>query len=145
MNGLPKQKKTKTLHSNSKMEHMITSDVRSPILAERRPMFSLGEAEYFERVKKYIGQKHYMTFVRSLHLFSLERLDANELIERCEPFLGSNKDLMDQLKKLVGSDGKDTVIENVPVKPKMDYLQQVNTAGPSYRLLPQSVSRKKKK
>ncbi|KAL7332816.1 hypothetical protein PS15p_201811 [Mucor circinelloides] len=146
---LPKQKKTKLHHGTgsaasiaNRMDHMITSDIRrSPLVLPSAPVdgpvISAVEAEFFDRVKKHIGNKQtYLSFLRVLNLFTQQVLDANQLIDRCESYLSGNKELYSQLKKLVGYDGKDRIIENVPLVPsKMDYGSAFEY-GPSYRSVP---------
>jgi paired amphipathic helix protein Sin3a len=141
LTALPKQpKRSKTYHKM--MEHTLSDIRRSPIVPSTddiRPCVTIEEAEFFDRVKKFIGNKAtYHAFLRVLNLFSQQILDANLLIERCEPFLGGQKDLFDHLKKLVGYDGKDIVIENLPSSiPKPDF-STCQEYGPSYRSVPKS-------
>ncbi|RCI04557.1 Transcriptional regulatory protein sin3 [Rhizopus stolonifer] len=146
MAGLSKQKRVKTHHpTSSKGEHMITSDVRSgrqPIVStshlEDGPIISLVEVEFFDRVKRHIGNKQsYYSFLRILNMFSQQVFDANTLIDKCEPFLGGNKELFEHLKKLVGYDGHDRIIENVPFIPKFDHAT-CPEHGPSYRSVPKN-------
>ncbi|KAI7907495.1 uncharacterized protein BX663DRAFT_424720 [Cokeromyces recurvatus] len=126
--GLPKQKRNKT-------HHLLDS---SSSKEEDGPVISVVESEFFDRVKKYIGNRQtYYSFLRVLNLFSQQILDTNALIERCESFLGGQKELFDQLKRLVGYDGKNHIIENVPIAPKTDYGISVQY-GPSYRSVPKS-------
>lgn len=141
LSGLPKQPKRPKTH-HKMLEHTVSDIRRSPIIAPNddiRPLVSADEAEFFERVKKYIGNKTtYHAFLRLLNLFSQQIFDANMLIEKCESFLGGQKDLYDQLKKLVGYDGKDIVIENLPaalVKPDLAFCDEY---GPSYRSVPKA-------
>lgn len=149
---LPKQKKAKIHHSSgsssvaNKMDHMITSDIRrSPIVLPTAPIdgpvISTVEAEFFDRVKKHIGNKQtYLSFLRVLNLFTQQVLDANQLVDRCDSYLNGNKDLLNQLGKLVGYDGKDRIIENVPLLPfKIEYGSGIEY-GPSYRSVPKHVS-----
>lgn len=149
---LPKQKKAKLHHSSgssnvaNKMDHMITSDIRrSPIVLPTAPIdgpvISAVEAEFFDRVKKHIGNKQtYLSFLRVLNLFTQQVLDANQLIDRCDSYLSGNKDLFNQLQKLVGYDGKDRIIENVPLlSSKIEYGSGIEY-GPSYRSVPKHVS-----
>ncbi|KAI9487677.1 MAG: hypothetical protein EXX96DRAFT_473102, partial [Benjaminiella poitrasii] len=147
--GLPKQKRNKTQHiMDGRMDHhMLTSDIRFnhrspimlPVAMDDKPIISVVESEFFERVKKHIGNKQtYHSFLRVLDLFSQQVLDTNALIERCESFLSGQKELFDQLKRLVGYDGKDHVIENVPIAPKINYDDNGVNCGPSYRSVPKS-------
>lgn len=68
-------------------------------------------------------------------------MDQNVLVSRVESFIGGNKDLFDWFKTLVGYDGTDDVIENVPAVPTHQRKQSVGTAmlcGPSYRHIPKA-------
>lgn len=145
LSGLTKQpKRSKSSHhSNKLLEHHLSDIRRSPIILPQgddvRPVVSIEEAEFFEKVKKYIGNKTtYHAFLRILNLFSQQILDANMLIEKCESFLGGNKELFEGLQKLVGYDGKDIVIQNLPASvPKPDF-SSCQEHGPSYRSVPKS-------
>lgn len=75
-----------------------------------------------------------------LNLFSQQIVDQNLLVERVESFIGGNKDLFEWFKSFVGYDGKDEIIENVPATTPKPDLMQCKAYGPSYRLLPKSVS-----
>ncbi|CEP17178.1 hypothetical protein [Parasitella parasitica] len=147
---LPKQKKAKLHHSSggsavsvpNKMDYAITSDIRRaplvlPTAPVDGPVISPVEAEFFDRVKKHIGNKQtYFSFLRVLNLFTQQVLDANQLVDRCESYLSGNKDLFSQLKKLVGYDGKDRVIENVPLLSSRIEYGSAFEYGPSYRSVP---------
>lgn len=123
-----------------------TSEVRSIMALDEeevvRPFVSGEEVEFFERVKKYIGSKAtYNAFLKVLNLFSQQIVDQNVLVNRVEGFIGGNKELFDMFKTLVGYDGKDELIENVPADDsnKPD-LSQSESYGPSYRIIPKAVS-----
>ncbi|PHZ14448.1 uncharacterized protein RHIMIDRAFT_249415 [Rhizopus microsporus ATCC 52813] len=138
-------KRSKHHHRNDEIE---TSDVRSQTSAPSddadyaRPTFSAEEAEFFDKVKTYIGNKAtYNAFLKVLNLFSQQLVDQNVLVSRVESFIGGNKELFDWFKVLVGYNGNDEVIENIPVsKPKMvvkeDDKNDTVNCGPSYRYVP---------
>lgn len=106
-----------------------------------RPFVSGEEVEFFERVKKYIGSKAtYNAFLKVLNLFSQQIVDQNVLVNRVEGFIGGNKDLFDMFKTLVGYDGKDEIVENIPSDTGKPDLALCRACGPSYRLIPKSVS-----
>lgn len=105
-----------------------------------RPTFSAEEAEFFDKAKTYIGNKvTYNAFLKVLNLFSQQMVDQNVLVSRVESFIGGDKELFDQFKILVGYNGNDEIIENVPVsnpKPVLKEDSERDTAincGPSYR------------
>ena len=109
-------------------------------LQPARATVSAEEAEFFERVKKYIGNKAtYRAFLKLLNLFSQQILDQNLLVARVESFIGGNRELFDWFKQLVGYDTKDALFENEPrTKEKLD-LTQCESYGPSYRRVPKEV------
>ncbi|KAG1465816.1 hypothetical protein G6F46_000726 [Rhizopus delemar] len=150
----PKQKKKRSgnipslsISKKSKHHHYKedaeTSDVRSGPNEEMeyaRPTFSAEEAEFFDKAKTYIGNKvTYNAFLKVLNLFSQQMVDQNVLVSRVESFIGGDKELFDQFKILVGYNGNDEIIENVPVsnpKPVLKEDSERDTAincGPSYR------------
>ncbi|KAG1146496.1 hypothetical protein G6F37_004665 [Rhizopus arrhizus] len=127
----PKQKKSKTSHSD-------LSDLRSVSYYDE-PVMSAEETEFFERVRKYIGNKTtYYSFLKVLNLFCRQILDQNTLIERCESFLSGNKELFHQLKTMVGYQTQDKVIENVPTTSSRLDIAGCPECGPSYRSVPKS-------
>ncbi|KAI9259908.1 hypothetical protein BY458DRAFT_517000 [Sporodiniella umbellata] len=128
-------KKTKTHHYK---EEADTSNVRSSEEVDyTQPTFSTEEAEFFEKAKTYIGNKvTYNALLKVLNLFSQQMVDQNVLVSRVESFIGGNKELLDQFKALVGFDGTDKVIKNIPItQPKITLHDDNNTlhCGPSYR------------
>lgn len=102
-----------------------------------RATMSAEEAEFFDRVQKYIGHRGtYRAFLKLLNLFSRQILDQNLLVARVESFIGGNHELFDWFKRLVGYNPKDdTIIENEPTeKPN---LANCKPYGPSYRCIPE--------
>ncbi|KAI9319643.1 hypothetical protein BX666DRAFT_1853580 [Dichotomocladium elegans] len=102
-----------------------------------RATVSAEEAEFFERVKKYIGNKAtYRAFLKLLNLFSQQILDQNLLVARVESFIGGNRELFDWFKQLIGYDPKEDLLDNEPrPKDKLD-VSQFESYGPSYRRIP---------
>ncbi|KAG0174311.1 Transcriptional regulatory protein sin3 [Apophysomyces sp. BC1015] len=137
--GLTKGSKRTKIHHKMDLQ---TSDVRSGLPVEEevlRPTISAEEAEFFDRVKKYIGNKAtYNAFLKVLNLFSQQIVDQNVLVNRVEGFIGGNRELFDWFKSLVGYDGKDEVVENVPADILKPDLSQCEAHGPSYRSVPKS-------
>lgn len=110
-------------------------------LEASRPLVSAEEVEFFDRVKKYIGNKTtYNAFLRLLNLFTQQIVDQNLLVTRVEGFIGGNRELFEYFKKLVGYDGKDVVIENQPLRRDKPDTSRFETYGPSYRRVPKEVS-----
>ncbi|KAI8370605.1 uncharacterized protein BYT42DRAFT_538182 [Radiomyces spectabilis] len=129
-------KRSKLLHKPD----IQLSDVRSDINPDfdfDGPNFAADETEFFDRVKKHINNKsNYLLFLKMLHLFSEQRIDHNELIDRLGNLIGDNKELYDKLKTLVGYDGTDCIIENIPATSVKYDLSRCKINGVSYRRLP---------
>lgn len=103
---------------------------------------SSEELAFFDRVKKYIGNKQTMNeFLKLCNLFSQDLVDKNVLVYRVSSFIGGNTDLMNWFKAFVGFEGNDEFIENRPKPPTgRPALSNCRGLGPSYRLLPKRVS-----
>jgi paired amphipathic helix protein Sin3a len=113
-----------------------------PMQADTTTIANHDELAFFDRVKKYVGNKNTMNeFLKLCNLFSQDLIDKNALVQRVQNFIGGNPDLIGWFKQFVGYDGKDQVIEN---KAKTFQgrvsLNNCRSYGPSYRLLPKRVS-----
>ncbi|OXB44336.1 hypothetical protein B1J92_E02475g [Nakaseomyces glabratus] len=99
----------------------------------------MEETNFFERVKKSIGNKQiYNEFLKILNLFSLDLLTVDELVDKVEYYIGANKELFDWFKVFVGYQDKPKRIENiVHEKHKLD-LDLCEAYGPSYKKLPKT-------
>lgn len=97
------------------------------------------ETTFFDKAKKFIGNKHiYTEFLKILNLFSQDLLDVDELVARAEHYLGGNKELFVWFKNFVGFQDKPKHIENiVHEKHRLD-LDLCEACGPSYKKLPKS-------
>lgn len=103
---------------------------------------------FFERTKRALESKDtYDEFLRLLSLYSKDIVDTKMLVELSQVFLGDG-DLFAQFKDVVGyDDRKDSVecgppgsIRTGPPEP-VSALPADEGEGPSYRRLPDSVSR----
>lgn len=115
-----------------------------PLPADTTTLASHDELAFFDRVKKYVGNKNTMNeFLKLCNLFSQDLIDKNALVLRVQNFLGGNLDLFNWFKQFVGYDGKDQVIENKakPFQGRVS-LNNCRSYGPSYRLLPKRVRTK---
>ncbi|KAK9462804.1 uncharacterized protein V1516DRAFT_671173 [Lipomyces oligophaga] len=127
-----------------KPETSIASPTLTPTIPEPLPPPvksgpSAEELAFFDRVKKYIGNKQtYNEFLKLLNLFSQNIIDKNVLVEKAEAFIGGNKDLLEWFKRCVGYDVGTLSIENIPYKKHQLELSLCKSYGPSYRLLPKS-------
>lgn len=104
---------------------------------------SSEELAFFDRVKKFIGNKNTMTeFLKLCNLYSQDLIDKNLLVFRVQNFIGANPELFTWFKNFVGHDGKDDIVENRarPVSGRVT-LNNCRGLGPSYRYLPKRVSR----
>jgi paired amphipathic helix protein Sin3a len=112
--------------------------VRSGSIDDVQPTFSAEEAEFFEKVKVYIGNKAtYNAFLKVLNLFSHQIVDQDVLVNRVESFIGGQPELFEWFKKLVGYDKE---LEHTPVQRSVrtDQSLDIDFCGPSYRHVSQS-------
>lgn len=146
--GPTSNKRTKTAHPHPKpvVEAPLVSPTLTPHQPEPLPPPSKQpatqeELAFFDRVKKFIGNKQtYNEFLKLLNLFSQELVDKNVLVNKVEAFIGGNKELMEWFKRFVDFSNKEEVINNVPKNLPKVRLSVCRGLGPSYRLLPKLVS-----
>jgi paired amphipathic helix protein Sin3a len=102
------------------------------------------EYAFFDRAKKYIGNKqHFAEFLKLCNLYSADLIDRNILVNRAAGYIGSNQELMAWFKRFVQVDPKDEVIEPKPkVESDVVNLAHCRALGPSYRLLPKRERQK---
>ena len=105
---------------------------------------STEEYAFFDRVKKYIGNKqNFAEFLKLCNLYSADLIDRNILINRAAGFIGANQEIMTWFKHFIHADGKDEVIEPKPkVESDLVNLSHCRSLGPSYRLLPKRERQK---
>lgn len=99
---------------------------------------SQEELTFFDRVKKFIGNKQsFNEFLKLCNLFTNDLIDKNTLIERASAFIGANPELMTWFKRFANGEPRDEAVEP---KPKPDpgrvNLSHCRSLGGSYRLLP---------
>ncbi|KAF3916821.1 hypothetical protein ABW20_dc0109105 [Dactylellina cionopaga] len=96
------------------------------------------EMAFFDRVRKYIGNKQtYNEFLKILNLFSQDLMDKSLLISTLESFLGSNPELFNWIKRFLGvSEKTEDAVQNTLKKSQKVRLNVCRALGPSYRLLP---------
>lgn len=123
------------------MSPTLTPAIPEPLPPAARSPASSEELAFFDRVKKYIGNKQTMNeFLKLCNLFSQDLIDRNVLVHKVSNFIGGNPELMNWFKTFVGFDGSDEVIENRPRAPTGKVsLSNCRGFGPSYRLLPRRV------
>lgn len=111
------------------------------------------ERLFFDRVADFIDDKFtYYEFLKLLNLYTQDIIDLPTLVSRAWLFIGSAPDLWLDFRHLVGwQDGSSVngrtiengewIVENIPaVERKGPDLSKTESAGPSYRKLPPSVS-----
>jgi paired amphipathic helix protein Sin3a len=100
-----------------------------------------ADITFFDKVKKHLSNKQtFAEFLKLCNLFSQDLIDRNVLVHKVSNFIGTNLDLMDYFKKMVGYIGAEEVIENRPRAPTGRVaLSNCRGLGPSYRLLPKRV------
>ncbi|KXJ91497.1 hypothetical protein Micbo1qcDRAFT_147622 [Microdochium bolleyi] len=115
----------------------------TPIMPEPLPPTSSSNATaeelgFFEKVKKYIGNRSTMNeFLKLCNMYSQSLIDTNDLVHKASLFIGGNPELMQWFKTFVGYEGLDEIIENRPRPPAEKVsLSNCRGSGPSYRLLP---------
>ncbi|KAI2626401.1 hypothetical protein GGS21DRAFT_530229 [Xylaria nigripes] len=115
----------------------------TPVLPEPLPPTSSvnatqEEIAFFDKVKKYIGNRSTMNeFLKLCNMYSQSLIDKNDLVHKASQFIGGNPELMNFFKSFVGYEGVDEVIENRPRPPEEKVsLSNCRGVGPSYRLLP---------
>ena len=97
---------------------------------------------FFEKVKKYIANKHsYSEFLKLINLYSQQILDTYSLVKKVQNFIGQNAELFEWFKQFVKYDEKDEIVQNTAnSRPRVD-LEGCISYGPSYRQLPPQVSK----
>lgn len=141
-------KRAKTVHQKPTLEQQIASVEPTltpfqpePLGAPPTPMASTEELAFFDRVKKFIGNKQtYNEFLKLLNLFSQGLIDKAILVEKVHNFVGGNRELMDWFKRFVKWDSKEERVDNNPKLMNKVRLNVCRALGPSYRLLPKQVS-----
>ncbi|KAF2764170.1 hypothetical protein EJ03DRAFT_339985 [Teratosphaeria nubilosa] len=102
------------------------------------------EMNFFDKVKKAIGNKNTMTeFLKLCNLYTQDFMDSATFLYRAHSFIGGNPDLMKFLEDFVHPDSKS---RNIDLKPRIPTgrvsLSNCRGLGPSYRLLPKRERQK---
>lgn len=120
----------------------------STAMAAGAPAHQLDEIEFFDRVKRSLGNRQqYNEFLRCLNMFSQGILSKQELVELVGNFLSRHGDLFEWFKRFVnyheppaGSVPSDR--RPLPEIPSVDY-SKLRRLGSSYRALPRSMQQPK--
>ena len=102
---------------------------------------SQDELAFFDRVKKFIGNKNTMNeFLKLCNLFSQDLIDKQLLLYRANSFLGGNPELFAWFKKFMGDDEEQQGAQSrAKIVNSRVSLSNCRSLGPSYRLLPKRV------
>ncbi|CZT47049.1 related to transcription regulatory protein [Rhynchosporium secalis] len=116
-------KRTKLTHKSNAPDAPAVSPTLTPMMPEPLPPTSTSgataeELAFFDRVKKYIGNKSSMNeFLKLCNLFSQDLIDKNVLVHKASSFIGGNQDLMNWFKDFVTYDGQEDQVDNKPKAP----------------------------
>ncbi|KAL5115298.1 Transcriptional regulatory protein sin3 [Pleosporales sp. CAS-2024a] len=136
-------KRAKTAHTSKQAipDGPPVSPTLTPALPEPMPPTtttspSQDELAFFDRVKKFIGNKNTMNeFLKLCNLFSQDLIDKQLLIYRAQAFIGGNQELFAWFKKFMGDDEEQQKSRPKTVNSRVS-LSNCRSLGPSYRLLP---------
>lgn len=148
--GYPSNKRTK---QSNHLQHAVKSHVPAdapeispalvPSLPEPMPPSTTTaatseELAFFDRVKKFFGNKNTMNeFLKLCNLFSQDLIDKNLLVYRAQNFIGTNPELFSWFKNFLQYDGRDQIIENRVRAPSGRVnLNNCRSLGQSYRQMP---------
>lgn len=137
------QKRAKTNHAAKQaiQDGPPVSPTLTPALPEPLPPTtttspSQDELAFFDRVKKFIGNKNTMNeFLKLCNLFSQDLIDKQLLLFRAQSFIGGNQELFAWFRKFLGEEEEATQTRPKTVNSRVS-LSNCRSLGPSYRLLP---------
>lgn len=120
------------------VEPTLTPALPVPMAPATTTSASNEELAFFDKVKKFVGNKGTMNeFLKLCNLFSQDLIDKNTLVHRAGNFIGESPELFGWFKNFVAYDGHNQVIE---MRAKAEHgrvsLNNCRAFGPSYRLLP---------
>jgi paired amphipathic helix protein Sin3a len=143
----PASKKPKLAHGKPTaadvpaIEPTLTPVVPEPIPPPSAATANPEELAFFDRVKKFLGNRTSMTeFLKLCNLFSQQIIDRDSLYHQGCNYLMANPELLSFWKTFLQYDPQDVVVDNVPAPPAGKVsLSNCRAFGPSYRLLPRRV------
>ncbi|XPS70628.1 Transcriptional regulatory protein sin3 [Ascochyta lentis] len=114
----------------------LTPALPEPIPPTTTTTPSQDELAFFDRVKKFIGNKNTMNeFLKLCNLYSQDLIDKTLLLYRAQSFIGGNPELFAWFKKFMGEDDEPQKTRPRTVNSRVS-LSNCRSLGPSYRLLP---------
>ncbi|KEY68337.1 hypothetical protein S7711_01116 [Stachybotrys chartarum IBT 7711] len=137
-NKRPKLSHARQAGENSSVEPNLTPVMPEPYRQPSTATSNHEEIAFFERVKKFLGNRSSMNeFLKLCNMFSQSIIDRNTLYYKGSLFIGANPDLMSFWKSFVGMENQGRAVENQPAPPSDKVsLSNCRGYGPSYRLLP---------
>ena len=138
VNGNKRPKLSHVRDDGSSVEPTLIPVMPQPYPPRTSSTSNQEELAFFERVKKFLGNRSAMNeFLKLCNLFSQNIIDRNTLFHKGTGFISANPDLMAFWKVFVGVDSQDIVINNQPAPPTEKLsLSNCRGYGPSYRMLP---------
>ncbi|KAF7534849.1 hypothetical protein G7054_g5859 [Neopestalotiopsis clavispora] len=120
------------------IEPTLTPVMPEPLPPAADSQVSSEELQFFEKVKKHIGNRATMVeFLKLCNMYSQNLIDKDDVIHKATQFIGGNPELLKWFKEFMGYEGYDENIENRPLPPQEKVsLSNCRSVGPSYRLLP---------
>lgn len=138
-------KRAKTTH-NAKQPVVPDGPAVSPTLIPAMPepipptittVATHEELAFFDRAKKFIGNKNNMNeFLKLCNLFSQDLIDKSFLLSRSQRFIGGNPELFAWFKTFLGVDETELTQTKAKTVTSRVALSNCRGLGPSYRLLP---------
>lgn len=143
----PTNKRAKLSHKPVIGDGNFIEPTLTPVMPEPLgpiPLSTSGQddVQFFERVKKHIGNRTAMgEFMKLINLWNLDLIEKDVLIYKANHFMGGNPELLNTLRNMLRHTGTEEVVENRPEPPPGKVsLSNCRGFGPSYRLLPRRVS-----
>ncbi|AAS51224.1 ACL004Wp [Eremothecium gossypii ATCC 10895] len=128
-----------TVRPEIDLDPSLVPVIPEPIKPLEDELNLVEEATFFDKAKKFIGNKQiYTEFLKILNLYSQDLLEKEKLVEDVSHYLSGSPELFDWFKSFVGYQERPKHIENViHEKHRLD-LDLCEACGPSYKRLPKA-------
>jgi paired amphipathic helix protein Sin3a len=115
----------------------LTPAMPEPLPPTRTTTAAPDEISFFERVKKFLGNKNTMNeFLKLCNLFSQDLIDKQLFVSRAQAFIGGNQELFTWFRQFLGEGDEMTAHTRPKTVNSRVSLSNCRSFGPSYRLLP---------